>query len=253
MKEDAAGLAELYRRMGKAQELRAAFEDQEKWRKLDANAKMAALDLVAEAEPTDKTLELVAAQMPGGSFSQERGVHYHAAQAWANLVARGRRTKGLAAAMSAYLSKHSGLEGEEENWAILYAYVLAAEQAGGPELLAPLESIMSNSPDEIYFNHEQTYFSAPEAWAKTLIRTGKFAEYAASTLGADGAPQPSRLQKMLLDQDHPMRAAAAIRAIALGRDPGFKPKEGAGAEVDVPPLDHGFVKRGGSHHGFGGI
>ncbi|MFI5361742.1 MAG: hypothetical protein ACHQ49_07210, partial [Elusimicrobiota bacterium] len=236
-KEDSAGLAELYRRMGKADELRAVFYDNDKWRKLASPAKMATFALVAEVPPTDKTFGLLAESMKGAR-SSDRVARYHAAQAWANLVARGRRTKGLAAAMAAYTKQH-GIEAHEEQWAILYGYVLAAEQAGGPELLAPLEALMSVDPGEISSNHEQMYFSTPEAWAKSLIRNGKFAEYAASTLGADGGPLPSRLQKMLTDKEHPMLAAAALRAIALGRDAAFRPKEAAAAETDVPTIDHG--------------
>ena len=53
---------------------------------------------------------------------------------------------------------------------------------------------------------------------------------------------------MLTDKDHPMMAAAALRAIALARDPNFKPKEAAVAETDVPKIDHGTAS-GGSYHG----
>jgi hypothetical protein len=247
VKGDAEGLAALYRRMGKTAELVAAFDSVDKWRKLDENAKMAALAVVADGPASAKTFETLARELPGGSFN-DRGVRFQAAQSWANLAARGRQTKGLADAISGYLKKY-GINGSEEKWAVLYAYVLTAEQAGGPELLAPLETLMSNSPTSIHFNHEQTYFSTPEAWAKTLIRTGKFAEYAARTLGPDGAPQPSRLEQMLIDKDHPMRVAAALRAIALARDPSFKPKEAAGAETDVPKVDIASVSSGGGHHG----
>jgi hypothetical protein len=59
---------------------------------------------------------------------------------------------------------------------------------------------------------------------------------------------------MLIDKDHPMMAAGALRAIALARDPNFKPKEAAGAETDVPKIDHGTASGGGSSHGwFGGL
>ncbi|MFI5362953.1 MAG: AAA family ATPase, partial [Elusimicrobiota bacterium] len=98
-KEDSAGLAELYRRMGKADELRAVFYDNDKWRKLASPAKMATFALVAEVPPTEKTFGLLAESMKGAR-SSDRVARYHAAQAWANLVARGRRTKGLAAAMA---------------------------------------------------------------------------------------------------------------------------------------------------------
>ncbi|HEX4047542.1 MAG TPA: hypothetical protein VH309_06890, partial [Elusimicrobiota bacterium] len=244
-KGDAAGLAELYRRMGKADELRAAFYDTDRWNKLDSNAKIATFELVADAPPTDKTFELIAESLRG-KRSADRVARYYAAQAWATLVARGRRTKGLADAMAAYTKIH-GINAYEDQYAVLYAYVLAAEQAGGPELLAPLEKLMEFNPGGISSNHEQMYFSTPEAWAKTLIRNGKFGEYAARTLGADGAPQPSRLEQMLIDKDHPMMAAAALRAIALARDPSFKPKEAAGNETDVPAIDPGTPSSG--YHG----
>jgi hypothetical protein len=248
VKGDAQGIAELYRRMGKADELRAAFYDTDKWNKLDSHAKIAAFALVAEVKPTDKTFELLAESMRG-KRSSDRVARYYAAQAWAKLVADGRRTKGLADAMAAYTKTH-GINSYEEPWAVLYGYVLAAELSGGPEVLAPLEALMAFSPDSIASNHEQMYFSTPEAWAKALIRNGKFAEYSARTLGADGAPVPSKLEKMLIDKAHPMMAAGALRAIALARDPSFKPKEAAAAETDVPKIDHGTASAGGYHGGY---
>lgn len=45
-----------------------------------------------------------------------------------------------------------------------------------------------------------------------------------------------------------MMAAGALRAIALARDPNFKPKEAEGAETDAPKIDHG-TPSGGSYHG----
>jgi hypothetical protein len=250
VKGDAGGLAELYRRMGKADELRAAFYETDKWNKQDSNAKIATFALLAEAPATDKTFELLAESLRG-KRSADRVARYYAAQAWADLVVRGRRTKGLAEAMTSYTTIH-GINSYEDQYAVLYAYVLAAEQSGGPELLAPLEKLMAFNPGSIASNHEQMYFSTPEAWAKTLIRTGKFAEYAARTLGPDGAPLPSRLESMLIDKDHPMMAAGALRAIALARDPSFKPKNAAGAETDVPKIDHGTPASSGGGHMYGG-
>ncbi len=250
VKGDAQGIAELYRRMGKADELRASFYDTDKWNKLNDHAKIAAFALLAETAPTEKTFELLAESLRG-KRSADRVARYYAAQAWADLVASGRRTKGLADAMAAYTKTH-GINSYEDQYAVLYGYVLAAEKAGGPELLAPLEKLMEFNPGSIASNHEQMYFSTPEAWAKTLIRTGKFAEYAARTLGADGAPVPSRLEKMLIDKEHPMMAAGALRAIALARDPNFKPKEAAGAEADVPKIDHGTKSTGYSGGYMGG-
>ena len=124
-------------------------------------------------------------------------------------------------------------------WSVLYAYVLAAEQAGGPEVLEQIEAIMAIGPGSITSCFEQVSFATPEAWAKALIRNGKFGEYAVRRLGPDGAPQPSRLEKMLIDKEHPMMAAAALRAIALARDPSFKPQAAGGVEGDVPNLAHG--------------
>ncbi|HXT01423.1 MAG TPA: AAA family ATPase, partial [Elusimicrobiota bacterium] len=246
VKGDAQGIAELYRRMGKADELRADFYDTDKWNKLDSHKKIATFALLAEAKPTEQTYELIAESMRG-KRSSDRVARYYAAQAWAKLVSSERRTKGLADAMAGYFKLH-GIGSYEDQWGILYGYVLAAELSGGPELLKPLEDIMSVDPGSISSNHEQMYFSTPEAWAKTLIRSGKFAEYSARTLGADGAPQPSKLEKMLIDKAHPMMAAAALRAISLARDPGFKPKEANVSEQDVPKIDAG-TKSGGAHYG----
>ena len=234
VKGDGAGLAELYRRMGKADELRAKFYDNDKWRKLDSEAKIATFALLAEAPPTDQTFEILA-EVLQGKRSADRVALYYAAQSWATLVARGRRTKGLADAMAAYTKRH-GINGYNDPYAVLYSYVLAAELAGGPEVLAPLEALMAFDPGSINSNHEQMYFSTPEAWAKALIRNGKFGLYSQRTLGPDGAPLPSRIEKMLIDKEHPMMAAAAIRAIALARDPSFKPKEAAVSETGVPVI-----------------
>jgi ATP-dependent Clp protease ATP-binding subunit ClpC len=249
IKGDGQGIAELYRRMGKGDELRAAFYDDALWNKTDSHAKIATFALLAEAQPTEQTFELLAQSLKG-KRSADRVARYYAAQSWADLVAKTGRTKGLADAMATYTKIH-GINSYEEQYAVLYAYVLAAEQAGGADVLAPLEALMSFNPGSIASNHEQMYFSTPEAWAKALIRGGKFAEYSQPTLGANGAPEPSRLQKMLIDKDHPMMAAAALRAIALARDPSFKPKAAAAAG-DVPRIDPGVKGSSGGYGGYGG-
>jgi ATP-dependent Clp protease ATP-binding subunit ClpC len=249
-KRDAVGMADLYRRMGKDAELRAKFYDEDAWKKADAAEKTAILTFVgAQAEPTDDTFTYLG-MILRGTRAGDRVVRYQVAQAWADQVARTGRTNGLGAAMDAYFSKH-GIKSYEDIWGVLYAYVLAAEQAGGADTIASLEKIMLVEPGSISSNHEQMYFSTPEAWAKAVIRNGKFAEYARPTLGADGAPQPSRLQQMLTDKLHPMMVAGALRAIALARDPSFRPKAEA-PKGDVPVIAHDVPQShsGGYHGGY---
>jgi ATP-dependent Clp protease ATP-binding subunit ClpC len=240
VKADADGLAALYRRMGKDAELRADFYDDAAWRKADNQRKMAALVLIGdETVPTEKTFGQLAKVLRGQGG--DRVVRYQAAQAWANLVAENGLTGGLSAAIDDYFKRH-GIGDSEDTWAVLYAYVLAAEQAGGADVIASLESLMKVDPGTLYYNHEQMYFSLPEAWAKAVIRAGKFADYARPSLGADGAPQPSILQKMLTDKTRPMMVAAALRLIGLARDPSVKPRtEGAG--TPVPGIDHTSTPR----------
>ncbi|MBI3563632.1 MAG: hypothetical protein HY079_00385, partial [Elusimicrobia bacterium] len=253
-KRDPVGLADLYRRMGKGEELRARFDDDEDWKKADAAERIGILSFVgAEAAPTDGTFDKLA-QTLRGTRAGDRVTRYYVAQAWADLVARTGRTKGLGAAIDAYFGKH-GIGKYEDIWGVLYGYVLAAEQAGGADTIAALEKIMNVDPGSIASNHEQMYFSTPEAWAKAVIRSGKFAEYARPTLGPDGAPQPSRLQQMLTDKQHPMLVAGALRAIALARDPSFRPKavEPAGdvpaISNDTPPTNGGYY-HGGYPYGY---
>jgi len=238
IKASPEGIVALARRTGRTDEIVREFYDDEKWRKLDESHKIAALILVGADERTNKdTFEILGEILQSkGRRSAGRVDRYQAAQTWADLVARHRRTKGLAAAIVAYVDKH-GIGGYNDPWGVLYGYVLAAEQAGGPEVLAALEKIMEKDPNGIGSNHEQMYFSTPEAWAKALIRSGKFAEYARKSIGPDGALQPSRLEKMLTSKERPMLVAAALRAIALSRDPYYKPAAApAGPETEVPSL-----------------
>ncbi|NNN05170.1 MAG: AAA domain-containing protein [Elusimicrobia bacterium] len=237
VKASPEGLVALYTRMGRLGELRADFENEARWAQLKDSERMAALQVVAEGSPSDETFKILAEMLGGtGRRSAERVTRYQAAQAWATLVARGRRTKGLSQAMIDYVDKH-GIQGYNDPWGILYAYVLAAQKVGGPDVLPALEKIMDNDPNAVGSNHEQMYFSTPEAWAKALIRNGKFAEYARKGLGADGAPAPSRLEKMLMSKDRPLLVSAALRAMALSRDPSYRP-ETAGTQTDqsLPPM-----------------
>ncbi|MFI5345795.1 MAG: AAA family ATPase [Elusimicrobiota bacterium] len=253
VKADGDGVTALYRRMGKGDELRAEFYDDAVWNKIDGERKIAVLALVGEqAEPTDQTFALLAAVLRG-SRAGDRVVRYQAAQAWANLTAATGRTRGLGEAISGYF-KTNGIGQYNDPWAVLYAYVLAAEQAGGADALPALEAIMNVDPgpyNAVNSNHEQMYFSTPEAWAKTLIRSGKFAEYARPALGPDGAPLPSRLQQMLLEKNHPMMVAAALRAIGLARDPSVKGKTGADGAA-VPAIDHAAPPASGGSGGYHG-
>jgi ATP-dependent Clp protease ATP-binding subunit ClpC len=251
IKKSPEGIVELHRRIGRLDELRADFEDSARWAKIDNTRKMAALMVVGEeTKPTEETFKILGEMLSEkGNRSTERSVRYYAAQAWANFVARGRRTKGLAEAMNAYVDKH-GVASGNNAWGTLYAYVLAAEQTGGPELLPALEKIMGKDPTTINYYHEQIYFSTPEAWAKALVRNGLFAEYARKSIGPDGAVAPSRLEKMLLAKDRPLLVSAALRAIALARDPSYRPAAASGPESDVPTLDQGSSSGGGyPYHG----
>ncbi len=249
-KRDAVGMADLYRRMGKGEELRSRFYDEEAWKKADGAEKTAILSFVgAETAPGADTFEFLG-MILRGTRAGERVVRYQVAQAWADLVARTGRTAGLGAAIESYFGKH-GIKAYEDIWGVLYAYVLAAEKAGGTDTIAALEKIMLVEPGSISSNHEQMYFSTPEAWAAAVIRNGKFADYARPTLGADGAPQPSRLQQMLTDKTHPMMVAAALRAIALARDPSYRPKPTSPAG-EVPVISHDAPQTRSYGGGYGG-
>ena len=68
-----------------------------------------------------------------------------------------------------------------------------------------LEQVMNSDPDDIASVNEQAYFTSPDAWARTLIRSGRFAEYSRPTLGKDGAPGPSRLEAMLASKNRPSK------------------------------------------------
>ncbi len=252
IKASPEGIFALARRTGRVDDLLAEFRDPARWSKISAERRAAALMAVAaQPQADDETFQILGEMISGrGSRSAERTIRYQAAQTWATLVARGHRTKGLSQAMVAYVDKH-GIQGYNDPWGILYAYVLAAEQAGGPDLLPALEKIMNIDPNAVGSNHEQMYFSTPEAWAKALIRNGRFSEYARKTLGPDGAPQPSRLEKMLMSKDRPLLVSAALRAIALSRDASYRPAASGEPELDHPQQDHGEA-HGGGGYGYGG-
>ncbi len=240
IKKSPEGILELYRRMGRLSELRADFDDAAKWGKIDNARRMAVLLAVGEeTKPTDETLKILNEMLTEkGTRSTERVVRYYAALAWANFVARGRRTKGLAAAIDRYVEKN-GIASGNTSWGALYAEVLAAGKVGGADVLAPLEKIMNKDPNTINFYHEQIYFSTPEAWAKALVRSGQFSEYARKSIGPDGAPSPSRLEKMLTSKDRPLLVSAALRAIALARDASYRAEALSGPETDLPGIEPG--------------
>jgi len=240
IKKSPEGLVGLARRTGRLAELKADFYDAARWGKADEVQRRAALLTIAEeTAPSAETFKILSEMISGkGGRSTERVTRYHAAIAWATLAARAGRTKGLPKAINAYVGKH-GIGGYNDPWGILYAYVLTAEKTGGAEVLPALERIMDQDPNGIGSNHEQMYFSTPEAWAKVLIRSGLFAEYARKSIGADGAPALSRLEKMLVSKDRPLLVSAALRAIALSRDPSYRPEAVSGVQTGIPDVDSG--------------
>jgi ATP-dependent Clp protease ATP-binding subunit ClpC len=247
IRRDGEGLAELYRRMGSADQVRAEFYSDEKWNKADGARKNAILELLLDAEPNEKTFELLAGSLLGNRGS-ERETRYHVAQTWANFMARSGQTKAIGEMIQGYLKTHKGIDSHENGWAVLYAYVLAAEKAGGADVLPALEQIMNYLPGGINSNHEQMYFSTPEAWAHALVRGGKFAEYARKQL-KDGKLGPSKLEEMLYNKDRPMLAAAALRAFALARDPHFKPVQPKADATNIPRLSFGATASHGGMYG----
>ncbi|MCR4294079.1 MAG: hypothetical protein NUW21_00985, partial [Elusimicrobia bacterium] len=152
-------------------------------------------------------------------------------------------TLGLGDAMKRYLDAR-GVKDYSlgSSWPILYAYVVTAQLAGGVDALAPLEELMDQSPGDIASVNEQAYFNSPDAWARVLVRSGKFEEYSRSQgLNEDGSPKPSKLQEMLTNQTRPMKTAAALRAIAYARDPSFSRRavEPKGNVPDIHPTAAG--------------
>lgn len=166
-------------------------------------------------------------------------VAYEMSRAWAAIAAREGLTRGLGGAIKRYLDMQ-GLTNSSTaaGWTTLLAYVELAGLAGGTDALRPLEEMMNQPPSGIASVHKQSYFSSPDAWARVLVRSGKFEEYAQPQgHDANGAPKPSKLQEMMTDRSHPMLMAAALRAIAYARDPGFTRRavEPRGDLPDIQP------------------
>ncbi|MEQ1920490.1 MAG: hypothetical protein ABL955_14980, partial [Elusimicrobiota bacterium] len=153
-------------------------------------------------------------------------------------------TRGLGDALKRYLDARGVTDCSlGSSWAILYAYVLTAQMAGGADALGPLEELMNSSPGDIASVNEQAYFNSPEAWARVLVRSGKFEEYSRSQgLKEDGSPKPSKLQEMLTSQTRPMLAAAALRAIAYARDPNFS-RRAIEPKGDIPDIQPDSVPK----------
>ena len=227
--------------MGKSSVLRAEFSDLHDWNRADIYRKIAILRTLAapgDATPAEFGLlrEVLQGTRASGNSTGDRGGMYAAAQAWADSVLSQRLTGGLSEGIGRFLSE-LGVKYKNDAWGVLLAYVLAVEKGGGASDLSTLETFMNLPPDEIYYSYEQVYFSVPEAWAKTLVRSGQFAAYARPRMGPDGAPMPSRLQEMLSNKEKPLFVAAALRAMALARDPSFKekPVERAGSAPNIYP------------------
>jgi ATP-dependent Clp protease ATP-binding subunit ClpC len=240
-KRDADGLLELYRRQERLPELVAELHDKAAWRKADEPRKMAILKAAGESETSEASVQRLREAM--GEHSSYSRTGYETSRAIAAVLAHAGMTDKLGDAIKRWLDQHgvsySGSGGSK--WTQLLAYVELARLSGGAETLDALEQLMRNAPDSINSVHEQAYFTSPDAWARSLIRGGKFEEYARPTLGADGAPGPSKLEQMLASKDKPMLVAGALRAIAYARDPSFKPKAWApaGAVPDIAPIGSG--------------
>jgi ATP-dependent Clp protease ATP-binding subunit ClpC len=240
-KRDADGLLELYRRQERLPELVAELHDKAAWRKADEPRKMAILKAAGESETSEAAVQRLREAM--GEHSSYSRTGYETSRAIAAVLAHAGMTDKLGDAIKRWLDQHgvsySGSGGSK--WTQLLAYVELARLSGGAETLDALEQLMRNAPDSINSVHEQAYFTSPDAWARSLIRGGKFEEYARPTLGADGAPGPSKLEQMLASKDKPMLVAGALRAIAYARDPSFKPKAWApaGAVPDIAPVGSG--------------
>ncbi|MBI4061264.1 MAG: AAA family ATPase [Elusimicrobia bacterium] len=237
LKADSAGYLAMMKRLGRQEELREIFRDKWAWRDNNEfpSVHQAALIFAGETEAGAEALGRLRDLMRAQNGYSLTG--HEMSRAWAAIVAREGLTRGLGGAIARYLEAR-GMESYDlaDDWPVLYAYVATAALAGGADALEPLENILSQPPAGIASVNEQSYFSAPDAWARVLVRSGKFEEYARSRgLNADGSPKPSRLQEMLADQTRPMRAAAALRAIAYGRDPS-KPSRPAEPKGGLPDL-----------------
>ncbi len=242
---DAEGYLALIKRLGRQDELLLLFHDTKLWGENRSSEPIlkAALKFVGETETSEAASNRLKNMMhTQTSYST---IAYEMARAWAQIVAREGLTRGLGDAVKRYLDVR-GMKDHSlsANWPILYAYIVASSFAGGLAELAPLEEIMNETPDGISNLNEQSYFSAPDAWARSLLRSGKFVEYASSPgLKPDGSPKFSKLQEMLVNKTRPMLVAAALRAIAYERDSSLSRRavEPKGDLPDSSPL--GAIKK----------
>ncbi|MDP3544073.1 MAG: hypothetical protein Q8T11_16525, partial [Elusimicrobiota bacterium] len=237
-KTDADAYLAMMKRLGRTDELQKIFRDTTFWGTNSAEpVRQAALKLAGERETDAAALHRLHNMMKTQTSYSRTG--YEMSRAWAAIVAREGLTGGLGDAMKRYLDAR-GVKDYSlgSSWPILYAYVVTAQLAGGADTLAPLEELMDQSPGDIASVNEQAYFNSPDAWARVLVRSGKFEEYSRSQgLNADGSPKPSKLQEMLTNQTRPMKTAAALRAIAYARDPVFSRRaaEPKGSVPDIHP------------------
>jgi len=219
-KSDADSYLAMMKRLGRQDELLRIFRDTTFWGTNSAEpVRQAALKLAGETETGDDSLNRLKNLMRVTTSYTRTG--FEISYAWAAIVAREGRTRGLGGAIKRYFDER-GLSDSTKgsSWTVLLAYMEAARLAGGVDVLGPLEELMQHSPGDITPVHEQPYFSSPDAWARALMRSGKFEEYSRSQgLNADGSPKPSKLQEMLTNRTRPMLVAAALRAIAYARDP----------------------------------
>jgi ATP-dependent Clp protease ATP-binding subunit ClpC len=235
-KLDADGYLAIMKRLGRTAELHRIFRDTTFWGTNSAEpVRQAALMLAGETEKGDEALNRLKNMMKTQTTYSRTA--FAMSRAWASIVSREGLTKGLGDAIKRYMDTRGVKDySAGSTWTVLYAYVLTAQMAGGADALEPLEELMNASPSDIASVNEQAYFNSPEAWARVLVRSGKFEEYARSQgLNADGSPKPSKLQEMLTNQTRPMLAAGALRAIAYARDPNFS-RRAVAPKGDLPDI-----------------
>jgi len=235
-KTDADAYLAIMKRLGRTAELQRIFRDTTFWgTNTNDSVRQAALKLAGETETGEEALDRLKSMMKTQSSYSRTA--FEMSRAWAQIVSRDGLTRGLGDAIKRYLDARGVKDySSGSSWTVLYAYVLTAQLAGGADALGPLEELMSATPSDIASVNEQAYFNSPEAWAKVLVRSGKFEEYSRSQgLDEKGAPRPSKLQEMLTNQTRPMLAAAALRAIAYARDPNFA-RRSAEPKGDLPDI-----------------
>ncbi|MBI3289105.1 MAG: ATP-dependent Clp protease ATP-binding subunit, partial [Elusimicrobia bacterium] len=211
IKLDADGHVAMAKRLGRQEELLKIFRDNGMWGAMSSrdSVRQAALKLAGELETSEEALTRLKNMMKTQtSYSRTA---YEMSRAWAAIAARLGRTKGLGEAITRHLEQFDLDEyhASSKHWTLLLAYVEAARLAGGADELQPLERLMSQPPNDVNSLNEQAYFTAPDAWAQALVRSGRFEEYARSQGLSNGAPRPSKLQEMLMSKDRPMLVAAA--------------------------------------------